>query len=103
MGYSQASGYQSAVDEGLCSLEVAIQMHLTSNCYPPLPVSLVPACVKAIHNVEDGEPDKPVRLPVGMKLGHKPHGVLNKNTNRPPSWRLVEAAHLDAFVQYEEE
>lgn len=101
MGYSQARGYQNAVDEGLCSLEVAIQAHLASNLYPPLPASLVPACVKAISNVEDGEPEKPVRLPVGMKLGHKPHGVLNKYTNRPPSWRLVEAAHLDAFIEEE--
>jgi len=103
MGHSQASGYAEAITEGLCSLEVAIQAHLQTNLYPPLPVSLVRACIKAIHNVEDGLPDKPVRLPVGLMLSHKPGGVISKRTNRPPSWRLVEACHLDAFVQYEEE
>jgi hypothetical protein len=83
-------------------LKQALAAHLTSNHYPPLPTELVPACIKAIRNCEDGLENRPVRLPKGFKLGHKPHGVINHNTNQPPSWRLAEACHLDAFIQEED-
>lgn len=94
MGRSQAAGYAEAVDSGLCSLEAAVQAHLRSNLYPPLPTKLVPACVRAIRNVEDGDGHKRVLLPEGME-----YGLGGKASRLAPSWRLVEAAHLEAFIQ----
>jgi len=98
MGSSQASGYAECVGEGLCSLEVAVQAHLQSNCYPPLPARMARACLYAIKNVEMGKEQRRVLLPEGME-----YGLGGKASRLIPSWRLVEAAHLDAFVQYKEE
>ena len=97
MGSSQASGYAEAVDTGLCSLDVAIRAHLASNLYPPVPSEMVPACVRAITAIEDGNPDKLVLLPEGAKLRWG-----NTYTRRPPAWRLEEACHLEAFIHMEE-
>jgi len=94
MGNSVASGYADAIDQGLCSLDSALAAHLQSNHYPPLPLALVSACVKAIHNCEYGNSNGRVQLPTGMRLAMGG----GRSTNRPPSWRLVEAAHLDAFI-----
>jgi hypothetical protein len=100
MGSSQAAGYAELIAEGSISLKGALAAHLQSNHYPPLPLELVPACITAIHNIEDGEPDKPVRLPKGCKLAKNRMG--STYTNMPPSWRLAEACHLDCFIQEED-
>jgi glutamine amidotransferase PdxT len=88
MGSSQASGYAECVGEGLCSLEVAVQAHLQSNCFPPVTSKLVPACVEAIQACEDEDYDRPVILPNGEST---------------TAGYMVERLHLDAFVQYKEE
>jgi len=94
MGNSVAAGYADAIDQGICSLDRALAAHLQSNHYPPLPMALIPACKKAIRNCEGYQSDLRVQLPTGMRLAMGG----GRSTNRPPSWRLVEAAHLDAFI-----
>jgi hypothetical protein len=96
MGSSVTAGYADAIDQGICSLDMAVRAHLQSNCYPPLPVELVPACVKAIHNVQTGGSEKSVRLPACLKMRSG-----NGFSRTVPSWRLVDAAHLDAFINME--
>ena len=53
MGYASAVGMADSVSEGMISLKVALQWHLTTNFYPPLPVGYVPPLVEAIEAVND--------------------------------------------------
>ncbi len=99
MGNSVAAGYADAIDQGLCSLDSALAAHLQSNHYPPLPMELVPVCVKAIKRIEYGSPDRRIQLPTGMRLAMGG----GRSTNRPPAWRIAEACHLDAFINMEVE
>ena len=48
MGNLQALSLSASIDEGLCDLTQALTIHLQSNHYPPLPTSLIPACLEAI-------------------------------------------------------
>jgi hypothetical protein len=43
-----------------------VKWHLTSNCYPPVPVEFHPACLLAIKLVADGEAETEVSLPSGV-------------------------------------
>jgi hypothetical protein len=71
--------------------DVALQWHLTSNHYPPLPVALVAPCQRAIRNANRGLWERRVMLPKGY--GFRPWVTTAK---------LVEGCHLDAFLDQED-
>ena len=93
MGAQSTRGMLEAVEEGLVSLpsEAALHWHLQSNHYPPLPISLVPTCQRAIELVASDEGGRRVRLPKGLVGQDGRRSVVTAD--------LVEAAHLWDFVE----
>jgi hypothetical protein len=89
MGTQKAIEMAEAVEEGL-PLAAALEYHLTSNHYPPLPRTLVQTAMKAILLVNHGQDMLTVRLPRGVEL--RGYG------QRVPAWKLVDAMHLGAFI-----
>lgn len=78
-----------ASGEFTISLEDAIAVHLTSNHYPPVPISLVPACIEAIDAMNASEPDTWIALPDGIGF----HGYSSVE-----AFELVQALHLEAWL-----
>lgn len=99
MGSTYATGLNDAVSEGLLERERAIEIHLRSNHYPPVPSSMVGPCLEAIEIIErsqwgDVAPNEPVTLP---------EGVTWQYSNHAPASVIVREFHLDQFIQWEEE
>jgi hypothetical protein len=76
------------------TLDQAVAIHLQSNHYPPVPLSMVEPCVKAIFAVNDWRADESIDLP---------EGVLYRGMTSAPAWAIVENHHLDAWTQIWEE
>ena len=70
-------------------IDAALQWHLTSNHYPPLPVALVAPCKRAIQNANRGLWEKKVVMPTG-------YGFRYSVTTS----QMVEGCHLDSFLDY---
>jgi hypothetical protein len=66
MGAQTARDWSEQIALKRVKLEHVLVIHLTSNCYPPLPTSLVPCCVIALKNAEKGLWDKNIMLPKGI-------------------------------------
>lgn len=79
-------------DLGL-SLEDSIRIHLTSNHYPPVPASMVPACIEAIDCVNSGMP---------MALVDLPEGVSFRGSTKAPAYDIVEQHHLEFWLAEDE-
>jgi hypothetical protein len=93
MGAQSTRGILEAANSGLVSLpsEAILHWHLQSNHYPPLPVSLVPACQRAIELVAGDQGQTRVRLPKGLVGRDGRRSVVAED--------LVEAVHLWDFVE----
>jgi len=89
MGRLQAEEFASLASEGVIGLRQAITWHLTSNHYPPVPVSMVEPCIEAIEYVNAYEGDTEVALP---------EGSLYKGRDTAPAWTIVQAHHLDSWI-----
>lgn len=74
-------------------LDQALTIHLQSNNYPPLPLSLLPTCHQVIDLANNGEFDGEVELPAG---------ITYKGNSRAPVRECIQAWHLDAFIDYQE-
>ena len=71
-------------------LEKGIELHLTSNHYPPIPVEMVPVCIDAIDAVNsESNWDKLITLP---------HGVTYKGSPQAPAGAIIEAHHLEFWI-----
>lgn len=79
------------------TLEQQIAWHLTGNHYPPIPTSMVEPCMQAIEicqEAEWGNADRNERVDL-------PEGVLWRGQLTAPAWAIVEAHHLDEWIEYE--
>lgn len=75
------------------SLQHQIKIQLQNNHYPPVPTSMVFPCIDAITAVNDGDRERLIELP---------DGVLWKNQTSAPAYAIVDAHHLDPWVDYYE-
>lgn len=91
-------GYQTAIDiaDNTDALENGLKMHFQSNCYPPIPLYMIPVGIEAINNVVDAEfsrdydlLDKPIQLPEGVEF---------RGSDTVSSIDAVEKLFLGAFV-----
>lgn len=83
-------GYSSAYEMALATdLDSALEWHLTANCYPPLPLKMLPTCRAAIEAVVAGDSDRRIALP---------DGTTWKDTTTAPAGVIVDAHRLAAFV-----
>lgn len=93
MGASQAHEFAALVGEGL-PLEAALDYHLTSNHFPPVPREMIPVAKSAIDYANEGVWDVDVDLPEGVEFRGQPVASI---------YDIIEAFHLDPFIDYEEE
>jgi len=75
--------------EGDLDLSTAIEIHLTSNHYPPVPRSMVTPCVDALMAYWDDETDREIPMP---------EGVSYKGKDTAPAWAIIEQHHLEAWL-----
>jgi len=78
-------------------LDQALAWHLQGNHYPPVPVSMVPACKKAIEIATeaywgDASLNDLIELPSPITWRGETHA---------PARAIIEAHHLDAFINPE--
>jgi len=93
MGYLHAVELSNMVEEGSVNLETAIRIHLTSNCYPPMPEQFVPICIEAINACNDGEYDKVIELPEDMIF----------RGGKPTAGNIADSLHLEAWLHADNE
>lgn len=91
MGSIQAM--ELANDEFNIGLEESIRIHLVANHYPPVPSSMVPACIEAIDLVNQGDGHVGVRLPEGVTFRGLPEA---------PAYDIVEQHHLEFWLAEDE-
>ena len=70
-------------------LETQIEIHLTSNHYPPVPRSMVQPCIDAIDAYYDEDYNKLIEMP---------EGVLYRGEKFAPASAIIEQHHLDAWL-----
>lgn len=86
MGRLQA---EAMAAEDFLPLEAQLRWHLQSNHYPPVPSSMVPVCIEAIDEANEGNWDSAITLP---------EGVSWKGLTEAPVHAIVEAHHLDTWI-----
>jgi len=91
MGSNLATELASG-DLGL-DLESAIGMHLRTNHYPPVPLSMVEPCIEAIDAYWEEDFDRPIQMPEGVSWRGKTHA---------PAWAVIESHHLEAWCSEDE-
>ena len=94
MGYTTAS----ALTELDVPLKKQIELHLTTNFYPPIPAFMAQTCVDALNAYLERDTNRMVDMP---------KGVSYKGSTSAPAWAIVEQhrlnAWLDANEYYEED
>lgn len=81
-----------ALSEADISIQQQMAIHLTSNHYPPVPMSMVQPCIDAIYAYDEEEYDKLIELP---------EGVMWRGQNSAPAHAIVEGHHLQAWLYSE--
>ena len=84
MGRLQASEMARLTD-----IDTALSWHLQSNHYPPVPLSMVGPCKRAIVAYRAEDYDRAIRLP---------KGVSYRGSKTAPASAIIEQHHLDAFL-----
>ncbi|CAB4185474.1 hypothetical protein UFOVP1119_58 [uncultured Caudovirales phage] len=74
-------------------LEMAISMHLQSNHYPPVPLSMVEPCIAAIDAAYEDNWNLEIEMP---------EGVSYKGRTTAPAHAIIEQHHLQAWLPEEE-
>ena len=84
-------GYMNAVSmaETNISLEQAIQWHLRSNHYPPVPSEMIPVAVKAIERCRESNYKSTIKAP----FEHRVHGW------NVPAHVIVDSYHLEPWCE----
>jgi hypothetical protein len=75
------------------SLDATLSAHLRGNLFPPVPLSMLGACKRAIENANRGLWDKKVRLPEGVTW----HGK-----KLAPTSNIIASHHLEFFLENED-
>lgn len=90
-------GYMTALDlatNGIGTLEQQITIHLTGNHFPAVPVEMVGPCIAAIQFCSRGDYEDHVPLP---------EGITYQGEDTAPAYAIVEAHHLEPWIDNEEE
>ena len=91
MGSMHAEEYASLKGK---DRDMGLLAHLQSNHYPPVPSSMLGPCKRAISAVNRGKHDAKIKLPDGVTWRGQKHA---------PASSIVEAHHLHAWLNQEEE
>lgn len=88
MGTTGAMGMAEGVAEGTVSLDSALYWHLTSNHFPPIDASFIPAAKQAIEWANDELWDARIEMPNGRTLSVS---------------KIVEGMHLEPFLMTDDD
>jgi hypothetical protein len=85
-------GYMTSLDlaENV-SIDAGLAYHLQANHYPPVPVSMVDACIASIEAYQEEDYHREIDLP---------EGVSWRGQTSCPASAIVEAHHLDAWLPH---
>jgi len=78
----------------MMSIDDALAWHLTSNHYPPVPVSMVQACKEAIQAGLEYDWFRMIELP---------EGVSYKGSKLAPADEIISSYNLDTWLELDEE
>lgn len=81
------------------SLDRKVAWHLQGNHYPPIPLVMVEVCVEAIGLARLGYYTAEVKLPLGESKDGVPFQITWHGQDTAPVSAIVEAHHLDGFIQ----
>jgi hypothetical protein len=76
------------------SIEQQINLHLQYNFYPPVPSSMVQACVEAINAYWNEDIDAMIEMPQGVEY---------RGSNYAPAHAIVEQHRLDAWLDTDDD
>jgi len=85
---------QAAEMAEMLEIDSALEWHLRSNHYPPVPLSMVGPCKEAIQAMLEDEPYRVIALP---------DGVTYKGAESAPAWIISDQHHLDSWWSLDEE
>lgn len=93
MGYNMAT----ELADGTLGLDMegAIAIHLSSNHYPPVPLSMVQPCIDAIDAYHEEDYNKLIELPEGV--------TYRGGATSAPAYAIIENHHLDAWCTESDE
>ena len=80
---------QGMVEVAGADSDIALAWHLQSNHYPPVPESMIPVARAAIEAGNREDWDAEIALP---------DGVTYRDATTAPAHAIIEAHHLDAFL-----
>lgn len=81
--------YAEGIAETGLPLDEQITWHLQGNFFPPVPMSMVEVCVKAIEAYNDGNPNRMIGLP---------DGVGYKGLTAASAIAIIEGHRLDTWL-----
>lgn len=84
MGHLQAAEMAEMTD-----LRQGLTWHLRGNHYPPVPTSMVDACIDAMYAYAEGDPQRQITLP---------EGITFKGSPTAPALEIIEQHHLWDFT-----
>ena len=90
MGYNTAVDLSTEFDTEY-DLEMAISIHLQSNHYPPVPLSMVQPCIDAIDAAWNQDYNLMIELPQGV--------TYRGGATSAPAYAIIENHHLDPWIQ----
>jgi hypothetical protein len=87
------NNFATDLAESDVSLENSITIQLRNNHYPPVPYEMVPVCMEAIIECNEGNSHNLIGMPVidGFQ-------VLWRGQASAPAWAIVEGHHLDPWI-----
>jgi len=94
MGTTGATAMAEEVAVNNIKMEQALVWHLQCNHYPPVPVSMVAPCIRAIEKANRGEWNAQVRMP---------KGITYRGKSLAPVSTVIEQHHLESFLDCDEE
>lgn len=72
------------------SMRAGIEIHLTSNFYPPVPAKMAQPCIEAIDACWDNDNDRSIPLP---------DGIFWRGQSTAPAHAIVEQHRLHPWIE----
>jgi hypothetical protein len=76
------------------TLETQLAMHFRSNCYPPIPLGMIPTAVEAIDAYWEDDYNRTITLPDGVSF---------RGSDKVSAIDVINSYRLDAWCMEEED
>jgi hypothetical protein len=73
----------------MLSVKDGLAWHLRSNHYPPVPLSMIGACIEAINAYNEDNSNMEIEMP---------EGVSYRGNTTAPAWAIIESHHLQSWL-----